>query len=334
MRKNLISFGVAAAMVWGPGCLFGVPNVSTLAQLLVEKGYTPLTLKRAGNEFYVSCKLNGRSASLIVDTGAGRTVIASAMLRSLGMPLTKGEDNVYGMMGWAGKNIKAGEIKDFQVGPYQAGAHPVGAWDFSYFGSAVRGSSMDGLLGIDFLHRHQAVIDCFQMHLFLKSPSVPSTSAALSAGLRAGGCTEIPIRPVSHRGLTVPARINGRSGYLVVDTGAAHTLLSQNAIAGLNMRLASPVSFGKLGAPDVGKHMIILQMAHFATMDVGNFSVPPQWVALADLPHSKSTETDDVFFGYLGQDLLACYVGIIDCGGLKLFLRFDPVVDAARRRKG
>ena len=108
-------------MVWGPGCLFGVPNVSTLAQLLVEKGYTPLTLKRAGNEFYVSCKLNGRSASLIVDTGAGRTVIASAMLRSLGMPLTKGEDNVYGMMGWAGKNIKAGEIKDFQVGPQPGG---------------------------------------------------------------------------------------------------------------------------------------------------------------------------------------------------------------------
>jgi hypothetical protein len=27
----------------------------------------------------------------------------------------KGEENVYGMMGLAGKNIEAGEIKDFQV---------------------------------------------------------------------------------------------------------------------------------------------------------------------------------------------------------------------------
>ena len=334
MRKNLISFAAAATIAWPPGCLFGAPQVSTLAQLLVEEGYTPLTLKRAGNQFYVSCKLNGRSASLIVDTGAGQTVISSAMLRSLGLPLTKGEENIYGMMGWAGKNIKAGEIKDFQVGPYQAGAHPVSAWDFSYFGSAVRGSSMDGLLGIDFLHRHQAVIDCFRMHLFLKPPSAPSTSATLSAGLKAGGCTEIPMTPMSHRGLTVPARINGRSGYLVVDTGAAHTLLSQNAIAGLNMRLASPISFGKLGAPDVGKHMIILQMAHFTTMEVGNFSVPPQWVGVADLPHSKSGETENVFFGYLGHDLLAYYVGIIDCRALKLFLRFDPVIDAARRRQG
>jgi predicted aspartyl protease len=334
MRKNLISFAVAAGVAFVPACLFGVPQASSLAYLLVEKGYTPLTMKRAGNEFYVPCKLNGRSASLIVDTGASSTVISSGLLRSVGMSLTKGEKNVYGMMGLAGKNIAAGDIKDFQVGPYQAGAHSVGAWDFSSFRSTPGTSGMDGLLGIDFLHRHQAIIDCFQMHLFLKSRSKPSASGTLSAGLKAGGCTEIPMRPVSHHGLTVPARINGRSGYLVVDTGASHTLLSQHAIAGLNMRLASPVGFGKLGAPDIGKHMMIIQMAHFTTMEIGNFSVPPQWVGVVDLPQSKSGETDDVFFGYLGDDLLACYVGIIDCAALKLFLRFDPIIDAARRRKG
>jgi hypothetical protein len=314
--------------------LFGAPKVSTLAQLLVEEGYTPLTLKRAGNQFYVSCKLNGRSASLIVDTGAGATVIGPGILKSLGVPLTKVEGNVYGFLGLAAKSINAGEIKDFQVGPYQAGAHRVGAWDLSFAGRAAGGPSMDGFLGIDFLHRHQAVIDCFQMHLFLKSPSAPSTSAALSAGLRAGGCTEIPIQFLAQRGLTVPARINGRSGHFVVDTGMRHTLLSQHAIAGLNMRLASPAGFGKLGTQDVGKNVSIVNMAHFTTMEIGSFSIPPQWVGVVDLPHANSGETDNVFFGYLGQDLLACYVGIIDCGALKLFLRFDPVVDAARRRKG
>lgn len=346
MRKNLISFAVAATIVCGAGYLLSAPQVSTLAGLLIEKGYTPLTLKRAGNAFYVSCKLNGRSASLIVDTGAGSTVISSGILKSLGMSLTKGEDNVYGAMGLAGKNINAGEIKDFQVGPYQAGAQAVSAWDFSYqqsgrsstLGSHVASgvnSRMDGLLGIDFLHRHQAVIDCFPMHLFLKSPSAPSTSATLSAGLKAGGCTEIPMTPMSHRGLTVPARINGRSGYLVVDTGAALTVLSQHAIAGLNMRLASASRFWtQLGLQDVGKNVTVLQKAHFTTMEIGNFSVPPQWVAVADLPHSKSGGTENVFFGYLGHDLLACYVGIIDCAALKLFLRFDPVIDAARRKRG
>jgi hypothetical protein len=67
MRKNLILFAAAVTLAWAPGCLFGAPKVSSLAGVLIEEGYTPLTLKRAGNEFYVSCKLNGRSASLIVD---------------------------------------------------------------------------------------------------------------------------------------------------------------------------------------------------------------------------------------------------------------------------
>jgi predicted aspartyl protease len=347
MRKNLISFAVAGAIACVPCFLFSAPQVSTLASLLVEKGYTPLNLKRAGNSFYVSCKLNGRAASLVVDTGASSTVISSGILRSLGMSLTKGEDNVYGAMGLAGKNISGGEIKDFQVGPYQAGAQPVVAWDFSFRQSAGRSSrvgshlasgvssGMDGLLGIDFLHRHQAVIDCFRMHLFLKSPSTPSSSAVLSAGLRTGGCTEIPMRRVSHRGLTVPTRINGRSGYLIVDTGSAFTLLSQHAIAGLGMRLVSASrSNYRPGAQDVGKKVSVINKAQFTTMEIGNFSVPPQWVGVVDLPHSKSSETDDVFFGYLGQDLFACYVGIIDCAAMKLFLRFDPVIDAARRRRG
>ncbi len=335
MRKNLLACAIAAAIACTSACLFGAPEVSSLAGLLIEEGYTPLTLKRARNEFYVSCKLNGRSASLIVDTGAGATVIGSGTLRSLGVPLTKVEGNVYGMLGLAAKSIIACEIKDFQVGPYQAGAHRVGAWDLSFAGLAGAGRSMDGLLGIDFLHRHQAIIDCFRMHLFLKSPSAPSTSATLTAGLRAGGCTEIPMKPVSHRGLTVPARINGRSGYFVVDTGAAHTLLNQQALAGLNMRVVSAARFWtQLGVQDVGKNVSVVQKAQCTAMEIGNFSVPPQWVGVVDLPPSKSGETENVFFGYLGHDLLACYVGIIDCGALKLFLRFDPVIDAARRKRG
>ncbi len=341
MRRNLISFAVAAAMAWAPCCLFGAPQVS-LARLLVEKGYTPLTLKRAGNSSYVSCKLNGRSASLVVDTGAGATFIGPGMLRSLGVPLTKVEGNWYGFLGLATTSINAGEIKDFQVGPYQAGANRVAASDFSSYGRAAGSPSMDGFLGIDFLHRHQAIIDCFRMHLFLKPPSAPSTSATLSAGLRAGGCTEIPVQVVAHHGLTVPTRINGHPGYLVVDTGASNTLLSEHAIAGLNMRVAPLAGSGVLifgssvryAIQDVGKNVSRVQRAYFDTMEIGNLSVPSQWVLVGDLPYSKDGGTENVFFGYLGQDLLACYVGIIDCAALKLFLRFDPVIDAVRRRKG
>src|SRR2546423_63095 len=100
IRRNLISFSMAAAMASAPCCLFGAPQVS-LARLLVEKGYTPLTLKRAGNSFCVSCKLNGRSTSLVVDTGARGTVIGLGTLKALGVPLTKVEGNIFGVFGLA-----------------------------------------------------------------------------------------------------------------------------------------------------------------------------------------------------------------------------------------
>jgi hypothetical protein len=342
MRKNLLTFAIAAATVCLPLYLSGAPQVSSLAGVLIEKGYIPVKLKRAGNHFYVSCKLNGRSANLLVDTGAGVTLIEPAMLKSLGVPLTKVDGNWYGFLGLAAESMNTGEIKDFQVGPYQAGAHRVGAWDFSSYRYAKGAPRMEGILGIDFLHRHQAVIDCFQMDLFLKSPSAPSASATLSAGLRAGAATEIPIQ-ITHRGLTVPAQISGRSGYLAVDTGMRNTLLSQHAIAGLDLHVAALAGSGKrtgiggtirYGVQDIGKNVSSIQRAYVDKMELGNFGVPSQWVVVGELPYPKSSGTDSVFFGYLGQDLLAYYVGIIDCAALKLFLRFDPVIDDARRRSG
>ena len=342
MRKNLLAFAIAVAIVCAPLYLSGAAQISSLAGVLIEKGYTPVKLKRASNHFYVSCKLNGRSASLLVDTGAGATLIEPAMLKSLGVPLTKVEGDWYGFLGPAAKSMNAGEIKDFQVGPYQAGAHRVGAWDFSSYRRAKGAPRMDGILGIDFLHRNQAVIDCFQMDLFLKPPSVSSASATLSAGLRAGGCTEIPIQ-VTHRGSTVPAQINGRSGYLVVDTGMRNTMLSEHAIAGLDLHVAALAGSGKrtgiggtirYGVQDIGKNVSSIQRAYVDKMEIGNFGLPSQWVVVGELPYSKSSGTDNIFFGYLGQDLLAYYVGIIDCAAMQLFLRFDPVIDAARRRRG
>jgi hypothetical protein len=100
------------------------------------------------------------------------------------------------------------------------------------------------------------------------------------------------------------------------------------------MQIAGLGGFGKFAVRDIGKHVSRVNKAHFTTMEVGNFSVPSQWLLVGELPHAKSGGTDNVFFGYLGQDLLACYVGIIDCAALKLFLRFDPVIDAARRKRG
>lgn len=116
MRKNLISFAIAAAIACASAYLFGAPKVSSLAGVLIEEGYTPISLKRVGNHFYVSCKLNGRSTRLIVDTGAGGTVIASGTLKSLGAPLTERQGKVYGFLGLAAKISRLAKSRIFRLG--------------------------------------------------------------------------------------------------------------------------------------------------------------------------------------------------------------------------
>jgi predicted aspartyl protease len=338
MRTKIISFVVIGAFAFSAWSLVA-RQVSTITSTLLEFGFTVVPLKRSQNNVYASCKVNGQAANLAVDTGAQRTAVTPGKLGSVAQSAKKHEGHAYGVMGEMSGTLRTGDVSDFQVGSYNGGSHPVELWDFSRQNSpawdfsrrrAAAGIRMDGLLGIDFLHRHQAVIDCFLMNLFLKSPSAPSSSAALSAGLKAGGCIEIPIHVVSD-GLAVSVQINGKAGYLILDTGAPWTVFRERAIADLNLRR---VSAGiNAGIADVQTGVTRVHTVYFQTMEVGGFSVPPQGVAVADLPTLKSGGPGGVFFGYLGQDLLSYYVGIVDCHALKLYLRLDPAVEAERKKR-
>jgi hypothetical protein len=335
-KRKFLLFVTTATVL--SACLFGAPRVTTLTTTLIEFGYTPVKLKRAQNHVYALCRINGRSSDFAVDTGAQGTFLSAAKAELLAGPAKKVEGHAYGLMGKMAADIRVGEVNDLEVGSYKAGSQRMGLWDFSRHRPPGVGMRLEGLLGMDFLHRHQAVIDCFQMNLFLKSPNAPSSSSALGASLRAGGCTEIPLQAIPD-GLAVPIRINGAQGYLILDTGSPWTMLRENAIANLNLRRAPvPLAFRggmayRRGLGDVsGRGATALGMAYFNTMELGRFSVPPQGVGVANLPPLKGGGPG-TFFGYLGADILAYYVGVIDCRALKLFLRLDPVIEAERKRR-
>jgi predicted aspartyl protease len=336
MTKRKILVFVTTASVLST-CLFAAPRVTTLTGTLLEFGYTPVRLKRAQNHVYAACKIKGRSLDFGVDTGAQGTLLSASESELLAGPAKKVEGHASGLLGKMAADLRVGEVNDFEVGSYKAGSQQIGLWDFSRHRPPGIGMRTEGLLGIDFLHRHQAVIDCFQMNLFLKSPNASSTSSALGASLRAGGCTEIPLQAIAD-GLAVPIHINGNPGYLILDTGSPWTMLRENAIANLKLRRAPvPLSFRggfgyRRGLTDAsGRDTAALGMAYFNTMEIGHFSVPSQGVGVANLPPLKGGGPG-TFFGYLGADLLAYYVGVIDCRSLKLFLRLDPVIEAERKK--
>ena len=303
------------------------PKIVTLAGILREKGYTEVRMKRRSNASVVRVQLNGRPLDLVVDTGASSNVIHSDVVNGLGINFTASTEAAYGAFDKIKRARRAGEAREFTVGTFAAGPTPIKAM---FMGELVAGLNQpEGLLGIGFLNRYAAIIDCFGLGLFLKQS--PAPVGGLSSGLRAGGYTEIAMR-VSGGGIVVPVTLGTRAGYLIVDTGAPHTLLDEKAVSGLNYtRFGTALVMG-----DVGGDALRVTRLKVNDMRIGAFPVPTQEVATADLElvrRGGGMPGGAPCFGFLGQDLLAFYVGIIDCGHLRLFLRLDPVVEAARKRK-
>ncbi len=304
-------------------------RVSGVGGFLLEKGFTRVPLKRYRNHSQARVILNGQHMDLVVDTGADMTVITPGAMQSLGLKVTEHKGDTYGAMSRVSRSRQAGDVQDFRVGDYQAGVTPVSSIG-SFVGGGKNGRTTEGLLGIDFLNKHQGVIDCFRQELYLKAPNAPSASAALSGGLRAGGCKEIQIVP-TNQGLLVPITLNGHAGWLVIDTGAPYTLVDEAAVRGHGMSRASTRG---LGMSDVGGESRRVDMAYFKELLIGAFSVPPQGIGVADIRQGAAPKMHGgkPVFGYLGQELLGFYAGVIDCRSLKLYLRLDPAIEAERKR--
>lgn len=315
-------FGVPSAT------LQAAPKVVTLAGMLMEKGYTRVPLQRKYNAAAVRVVVNGKPLDLIIDTGAFSTLIHSDQGTNLGLNLKRSDGAVYGAFGKSRNIEREGMAKEFSVGPFVAGPTVL---HVLYMGdqSGAGAKSTEGVLGLKFLHDHAAILDCFGLQLFLKNSSAPT--AGLAAGLKAGGYTEIPVKTAGSH-LYVPVSLGSRSGYMVIDTGARHTLIDEKAIEGL-----SYPRFGtRLAFADVGGNAEAVSRLKVHDLRIGSFPIPTQEVALGDLSvmrsHARSVGVGS-FFGILGQEILAYYVGIIDCGQLRLFLRLDPGVEAVRKKR-
>ena len=226
------------------------------------------------------------------------------------------------------KQQREGEVRDFGVGGFQAGPTRIHVLNIGERTSSR--DSTDGLLGIDFLHRFNAIIDCLHSGLYLKSG--PATFGGLAQGLKSGGYTEIPLRP-TNAGIAVAATLGTRRGYFIVDTGSPTTLLDTKAVEGL--KYPRSVAHGGVSLVDIGGSSSELMQVTVNDLRVGNFPIPTQAVGLADLElmrGSLKAPEGWQFFGLLGQELLAYYIGVIDCRELKLYLRFDAGLDARRAR--
>lgn len=153
--------------------------MSTLTDFLTAHGYVRVPLRRSVvGHFHTDGALNGRPVEVLVDTGAGVTVVAMSVVEEVGLHSEWLNREAGGAGGALDQYRVEGAV--LQLGsliPRLAG--PVGL-DFEHVNASLRANGsaeVDVILGADVFDAHAAVIDYATESLFLKAVAAEPAGA-------------------------------------------------------------------------------------------------------------------------------------------------------------
>ena len=144
-----------------------------LTDFLLAAGYRRVALTRNGvGHFETAGTLNGHKVRVLVDTGAGATVVELAVARALGLEF---EDEVGqgGGAGGAGLDAYLARGAELRLGEFVPRVRALVAMDLSHANAAMAAEGAEPvelILGVDVFDAHAAVIDYDSDSLFLKEP--------------------------------------------------------------------------------------------------------------------------------------------------------------------
>jgi predicted aspartyl protease len=139
-----------------------------LARTATAEHYVKVPVREEANhEFTVPCDINGKTARLLLDTGAFITTFDQNAIKGLGVSLratgAKGSfsDGV-------ARRISVGKFNRLKIGDFNVAPQQFGAAVLPTFALEHGSAHVDGILGIELLVMTRAIIDLDSMSLFLK----------------------------------------------------------------------------------------------------------------------------------------------------------------------
>jgi predicted aspartyl protease len=176
----LLSAGMLMSSVRAESAPASKPAPSELAVFLKAKGYfeVPLIFTRDGH-LDVEVKVNGETLLFILDTGAGSTVLDTAVVQRLKLSVQKTEHTLAGIGG--AHLLEKTVVERLVVGTLQNREEAIVS-DLTAVNTERKKMGMracDGLLGAPLLRLHCAVIDYPSAKLFLMDP-VAAASAVFA----------------------------------------------------------------------------------------------------------------------------------------------------------
>jgi len=276
------------------------------------------------NKMIMSFRINGHSANLLVDTGASQLILDAAAAESFGIKPSQRnlvEESAEGIhpglyirfMQINGQDLPVGIAQSLTAGSMTFGSSLVALR--SSKGSGAGNGRVDGILGLDILLRHKAVINCQTRLVFFKVD--PARQMHLSGVASSAKFTRVPLRREENGALAVPCSIHGQSARLLVDTGAFVTTFHESFLKSL--RIASEPTRISARFPSGATQPI--RAARINDLTVGNFKMPPDKFGVTTLPNFVTQQGGAIVGGILGMDMLYICHAIIDLDSMSLFLK-------------
>lgn len=301
-------------------------DLSDVGDILANEGFTPMQLRRGGDdqmEVLGRVTVNGIRGRFLIDTGAQVSVIDKRSVKHFKLTTEKTATRVYGALGGRGERLRAALATSFVVGPADMRPFIFGVANLGPLNeSRERGEGdFDGIIGLDVLRTYQFAIDYRGQRLFVRLDDPKNASRSnLGTVLRRQGYVEIPLSRIVYSDFEFRAKINDAEFVMLLDTGAAVTLLDRKQARAAGLRLENTdVSIG--GAGGVRQR---LQLAQAQSFRAGNFRTGAFQVGVSDLTTLNAQFAQagrPALGGYLGSDFLRAKNAVIDCANMRLYLR-------------
>ncbi|MGE5209510.1 MAG: aspartyl protease family protein [Alphaproteobacteria bacterium] len=139
-----------------------------LSAIAASEKFTRVPMQREENGVLtVLCSIRGQPARLLVDTGAFVTTLDEAFVKSLGIGSEPTRISAQFGRGES-KRISAARINDLRIGAFKVPSEKLGVARLPNFALRQGNSRIVGILGMDTLYIHRAIVDLDGMNLFLK----------------------------------------------------------------------------------------------------------------------------------------------------------------------
>jgi predicted aspartyl protease len=303
------------------GSLFGVNPPGRYNRRSKPPQFEALPLVRSGqNHLVVRAYINGKPASLAVDSGAPVSAIAVDRREHFRLTSISPKSDLPARILINGAFNNVAIARNLRLGALNLVDEPVVTIDLrnpSHAAGLLDEEELDGLIGADILFSTKAVLDCQRQLLVLKTdPDIVGNAPGFSHR----GFHAVPIEVSDGFNLYVSGSINGTPAKLMIDTGSFTTLLHHSFVR----RMKIPTRKTRFSSSAVNLKERGVRVARIDELSIGSVDIIGKEVGVIDLEgliRNGLLQGSPPVAGLLGSEILNRYHGIIDFGTRTLYLK-------------